>query len=362
MFDHASFDGHERLVHVFDAASGLRAMIALHSTVRGPAAGGCRLWDYPGADAALTDVLRLSRGMSYKNALAGVPMGGGKAVILGPVAPSQRRDVFIAFGDAVEALGGAYVTAEDVGVGVADMDVVASRTRFVSGRAAGVGRAGGDPAPYTARGVRIGIEAALRHRLERDNLSGVRVAVQGLGGVGGQLCRELFERGAKLVVADIRPERVVQICDLYGAVATSIDDVLLADVDVVAPCAMGAIITEDVALRIEAPIIAGSANNQLAKAEAGAILRRRGIAYVPDYLINAGGIIAASAEYFGDNEADSVDQAIAKIDGRTHWVLEQSQAQMRPTQDIADDHARDIIARAREKRQSEAPAEGVRRA
>lgn len=347
MFDHPAFDEHERVAYVSDAASGLKAIIALHSTVLGPAAGGCRLWTYDNEDAALADVLRLSRGMSYKNALAGVAMGGGKTVILGPVAPERRRDVFLAFGDAVEDLAGAYVTAEDVGVGVADMDVVALRTRFVSGRSAGLGLAGGDPAPYTARGVRIGIEAALKHRLGQNDLQGVRVAVQGLGGVGANLCRELHERGAHLIVADIAPERVEKMRALYSATPASSDEILMADVEICAPCAMGGIITEDVAMRMRAPILAGSANNQLANAAAGAILCARDIAYAPDYLINAGGIIAASAEYFGHNDAARVDAAIAEIGPRTLRILQQSKMEHRSAQVIADEAARAVIARAK---------------
>ncbi len=343
MFDHQAFDDHERVVHLYDAASGLRAIIALHSTILGPAAGGCRLWTYANEEAALTDVLRLSRGMSYKNALANLPMGGGKAVILGPVAPERRRDVFLAFGDAVDDLAGLYVTAEDVGVGVADMDIVASRTRFVSGRSAGIGRAGGDPSPYTARGVRIGIEAALKYRLGRDDLKGVRVAVQGLGGVGSHLCRELHERGAELVVADIAAERIEKMCALYGATPAPIGEILLADVDVAAPCALGAIITEEVASRMKAPILAGSANNQLANAAVGTVLQTRDIAYVPDYLINAGGIIAACAEYFGQNDVVRVESAIAEIGPRTLWVLQQSKAENWSSQEIADETARGII-------------------
>jgi leucine dehydrogenase len=344
VFNHPAFDDHERVLHLYDAASGLKAIIALHSARLGPAAGGCRLWTYANDDAALTDVLRLSRGMSYKNALAGVPMGGGKAVLLGPVSPEKRREVFLAFGDAVQSLSGTYITAEDVGVGVADMDVVASRTRFVSGRKAAIGQAGGDPGPYTARGVRIGIEAALKHRLGRDDLKGVRVAVQGLGGVGANLCRELYERGASLIVADLAPERVEKMHALYGAGSASIESILLSDVDVVAPCALGAIITQDVAAHMKAPILAGSANNQLADAKAGNVLLARDIAYVPDYLINAGGIIAASAEYFGQADAARVEAAIAEIGLRALWVLQQSKAERRSTQDIADEKARSIIA------------------
>lgn len=346
MFDNKNFDDHEKVVHINDRESGLRAIIAIHSTALGPAAGGCRLWSYPSADAALDDALRLSRGMSYKNAVAGVPLGGGKGVILGPVAAEKRSAAFRAFGDAVNALGGAYITAEDVGVSVEDMRAVASRTRFVSGLSAASGRAGGDPSPYTARGVRRGIEAVARHALGRSDLEGLRVAVQGLGNVGGNLCRELAARGARLWVADIDPARVARICDLYGATPAGVDEILYADVDLVAPCALGGAITEEVARALRARAVAGAANNQLATPLAGDALFARGIAYAPDYVINAGGIIVAAAEYFGDNSVPQVEAAVDRIYDRVLDILKTSAAFERPCHVIADQMAQDIISRA----------------
>jgi len=308
MFDSPAYDAHEKVVDVHDAETGLRAIIAVHSTARGPAAGGCRLWTYDTPEAARTDALRLSRGMSYKNAMADLPFGGGKAVIMGPVATEQREALFAAFGRAVEALGGAYITAEDVGVGVSDMMVVAKETRYVSGLAT-EGAVGGDPSPFTARGVAIGIEAAVKARLGRDSLEGVRVAVQGLGHVGGYLCAELHARGAKLIVADLNPARVVDMVERFGAEVAGVSDILFADADVVAPCALGAIITPEAAGRLTAAVVAGAANNQLSVPEVGAVLARRGILYAPDYVINAGGIIAVSAEYNGGGAGAGKDGA-----------------------------------------------------
>jgi leucine dehydrogenase len=221
MFDNKYYDSHERVLQVYDEVSGLRAIIAIHSTALGVAAGGCRLWPYESSEAALSDALRLSRGMSYKNAVAGLPMGGGKAVILGPVNPQEREAVFRAFGRAVNSLNGDYVTAEDVGVSVSDMNFVASETDFVSGLSASDG-AGGDPSPYTARGVRLGIEAAVSRILGRKSLDGLSVAIQGLGGVGGNLARELHERGARLIVADIDQQKVESACDRFCAVPSNV--------------------------------------------------------------------------------------------------------------------------------------------
>jgi leucine dehydrogenase len=345
MFHNRYFDNHQRTVNVFDEESGLRAIIAIHSTALGPAAGGCRLWSYDEPELALSDALRLSRGMSYKNAIAGLPVGGGKAVILGPVPPERRRAVFEAFGQAVESLGGLYITAEDVGVGVEDIAVVARQTRYASGVAVH-GGVGGNPSPFTAQGVRIGIETATRLALQRSDVQGVRVAVQGLGGVGLNLCRELSTRGASLVVADVAAERVEQACDLYGAERASVQDILLADVDIVAPCALGGVITSDVARRLRARVVAGGANNQIDSDAAGQILFERGITYAPDYVVNAGGIIMVTAEYFGKSERSDVERAIEGIGARTQEILERSRTDASPSHLVADRMACNIIKQA----------------
>lgn len=344
MFDTPSYDAHEKVVEVNDPETGLRAIIAVHSTARGPAAGGCRLWTYDDAAAARTDALRLSRGMSYKNAMAELPFGGGKAVIMGPVAPEKRDQIFTAFGRAVEALGGQYITAEDVGVGVSDMMVVARQTKYVSGLAT-EGSVGGDPSPFTARGVAIGIEAAVKARLNRDDLQGVRVAVQGLGHVGGYLCQELHARGAKLIVADIHTARVVEMVERFGAEMGNVADILLSDADVIAPCALGSIITPEVAERMTAAVVAGAANNQLSVPEVGAVLARRGILYAPDYVINAGGIIAVSAEYNGGVDRAGIDAQIDAIGPRLADIFARAQSEKRLTGDVADTLARAKMVR-----------------
>lgn len=345
MFDHAGYDDHESVTWVHDAQSGLRAVIAMHSTALGPAMGGCRLWEYATPGAALTDALRLSHGMSLKNAMANLPLGGGKAVILGPVAPERRAGVFAAFGAAVDAMGGRYVTAEDVGVSVADMTEAASRTHHVSGVTAD-GGVGGDPSPFTARGVLRGIEAAVRHVLDRDDLEGLRVAVQGVGNVGGALCGLLAARGVKLVVADTNTARLTQICDETGATSAALDKVLDADVDVVAPCALGGAITPETAAGLSARIVAGAANNQLANAAAGAVLRKRGIVYVPDYVINAGGIIAVAAEYLGGRSEELVLADVDAIGPRIADLLARSVSEEIAPERLADQRAEEIIAAA----------------
>ena len=347
MFDLPAYDGHEKVTMVEDAATGLKAIIAVHSTAMGPAAGGCRLWTYGSDTAALTDALRLSKGMSYKNAMADLPMGGGKAVICGPVAPEHRVEVFKAFGRAVDSLGGQYITAEDVGVSVADMEIIATQTKYVSGISGGAGKSGGDPSPYTARGVRVGIESAVRAAMGRRDLDGIKVAVQGLGHVGMYLCQELAARGAHLVVADIHADRVVEAQVRFGATAVHVDDILMQAADVVAPCALGGAITEDVATHLGAKIVAGAANNQLLTPEAGRILARRGVLYAPDYVINAGGIIMVSGEISGNNEESVVLAAVDRIGGRLDDIFARAQSGEAMTFEIADQMAQAKIHAAR---------------
>nr|WP_321440660.1 Glu/Leu/Phe/Val dehydrogenase dimerization domain-containing protein [uncultured Hyphomonas sp.] len=355
MFDNPCFDNHERVTCICDPESGLQAVIAIHSTALGPAGGGCRYWTYGSSESAISDALSLSRGMSYKNAMAGLDMGGGKAVILAPETPGDRRQMLEAFGRAVNNLQGDYVTAEDVGISVADMQIIATQTRYVSGLSTGTG-AGGDPSPYTARGVRLGIQAAVHKKFGRDDLAGLSVAIQGLGGVGGNLARELAERGANLIVADINTSRVEEICDLYGAERAAPESVLLCEADIIAPCALGGVISDSVARKVRASIVAGGANNQLATPTTGRILHERGIVYAPDYVINAGGIIVVAAEYFGRNATDTVDASIELIYDRTKDVLERACHEGRPAGEVADEIAWRIISNARQD-SSHAPAQ-----
>lgn len=347
MFSLSDFDDHETVTWVSDKDSGLKAVIALHSTVLGPAAGGCRLWTYPSREAGLVDALRLSRGMSFKNAMAGLPFGGGKAVIFGPLPEAQRQAVFEAFGRAVDRMGGGYVTAEDVGVSVDDMLHVSRHTGSVSGLPQDAGRAGGDPSPYTARGVLRGIEAAVAHAFGRTDLEGLRIAVQGVGNVGGSLCDMLCNSGARLVIADTDARRLEAVRDRTGATAVPIDEILFQDVDVVAPCALGGALTADVLGKLQARVIAGAANNQLADPAASRALAAIGLTYAPDYVINAGGIIAVSAEYLGGQTHDEVIGQVDAIGPRVAGLLARAGVEKCPVDVLADRTAAGIIEAAR---------------
>ncbi|MEE4349903.1 MAG: Glu/Leu/Phe/Val dehydrogenase dimerization domain-containing protein [Pacificimonas sp.] len=345
VFDLPSFDDHEG-VHVFDdSATGLRAIIAVHSTYRGPAAGGCRYWHYADSEAALIDALRLSRGMSYKNALAGLPMGGGKAVILKRSAFPKTEEYLEAFGRAINSLGGQYVTAEDVGMSDDDMTVIARETAYVSGLPVADDKAGGNPGPFTADGVFVGMRAAVRHKLGREGFRGVHVAIQGLGSVGRVLARRLAEDGAKLTVADIDEGRAAKLAGELRASVVSTEDILSVEADVLAPCALGAVLNEETIPHLNCEIVAGAANNQLRRPEDGERLKDRGILYAPDYVLNAGGIINVMAEYLGDGDASAVRKRISEIEGRVQTLLERAEAEGQPTNAVADQMAREAIGR-----------------
>ena len=351
LFDSADFDAHEAVHFVHHASTGLRAIIALHSTHLGPAAGGTRFWTY-GSDAeALTDALRLSRGMSYKNAMAGLPMGGGKAVILADSQRTKTPAMLAAFGDAVEGLGGRYVTAEDVGISEADMVAVAQRTSHVSGLpVAGEGSAGGDPGPFTAYGIYLGIKAAVRHKLGRESLAGVHVAVQGTGSVGGGVARLLARDGAKLTLADINAERAAALAGELGAAHTGTDTIMTTPCDVFSPNALGAILDDASIAALDCAIVAGGANNQLARAEHGAVLAARGILYAPDYVINAGGIISVATEYLARRDGRTGDVAevnalVGRIPRRLEAIWQESEATGVPSDVVADRMAQKLIGR-----------------
>ncbi len=340
VFANDAFDGHEAVHFFTDAASGLRAVIAIHSTILGPAAGGCRMWPFADDRMALTDVLRLSRGMSLKNAMADLPLGGGKAVIIGDPRRHKTPDLLMAFGRAVDSLGGRYVTAEDVGMSVADMQVIRLTTRHVCGLPAAPGaRLGGDPSPHTARGVFNGIRAAVRAKLGRDDLEGLRIAVQGLGHVGHALARLLHQAGARLVVADIDGAAVARAAEELGAETASPDEILFADVDVLAPCALGGVLNRDTIPRLRTPIVAGAANNQLLTDMDGTRLAERGILYAPDYVINAGGIIHVAAEYLDSLDADMAARKIEGIFDTLAEIFDRAARTGRPTNRIADEMA-----------------------
>jgi leucine dehydrogenase len=343
------FDGHELVVFGHNANLGLHAIVAVHSTALGPAAGGCRMWPYASTDAAVVDVLRLSRGMSYKNAMAGLPFGGGKAVIIGDARTGKTPELFEAFGRFVDSLGGRYITAEDVGTTTADMESVANATSFVSGLSRKPGEAGGDPGPKTALGVYLGIKAAVKFRLNRSDLGGVGIAVQGLGGVGYHLCRLLAAEGAELRVADVRPSAVERVCDEFGATAVSVENILAENVEVLAPCAMGAVLNTVSIPRLGAGIVAGAANNQLAEDKDGQALQAAGVLYAPDYVINAGGIISVAREYGGGTEAQ-VTAEIHGIPGRLTEIFERARRLGLTTNAVADEMAQERIGRSARKK------------
>lgn len=346
MFENAAFDAHERVVFAEDKESGLRAIVAVHSTRRGPGAGGCRFWHYRSSAEALTDALRLSRGMSYKNAMAGLPLGGGKAVVMVDGRHPKSPRLLEAFGRLVDSLEGRYITAEDVGATVSDMEVVATQTPYVSGLPRTAVDADGNPAPKTALGVYLGIKAAVQFRLGLSSLRGVTVAVQGLGGVGYALCGLLAADGASLRVADIRPETVHLACREFDALASQPNEILFERVDVLSPCALGAVFDANTIPRVQATIIAGAANNQLATVEDGVRLHTAGVLYAPDYVINAGGIISVGREYLGGASAASIEAEIRKIPERLTQIFERSQVENRPTSEIADQMAKRLITQA----------------
>ena len=344
------FDDHELVELVHDRKSGLTAIIALHSTHLGPAAGGTRFWHYDKPDAAMRDALRLSRGMSYKNAMAGLPMGGGKAVVL--VAPERRKTakMLAAFGDAVDALGGRYVTAEDVGASEADMVAVSRRTPHVCGLPANQGSVGGDPGPFTAMGVYHGIRAAVEHKLGRKSLKGVRIAIQGCGSVGGGVARLLAKDGAKLVVSDIDAARAKSVAREVGGESVPSEQIMGVACDVFSPNALGAVLDEEGIARLDCQIVAGGANNQLARPGHGALLHERGILYAPDYVINAGGIINVGLEYLCRQHGEPCDinevrKRIAQIPDRLVEVWRDSEESGRSPDVVADAMARKLIGR-----------------
>ena len=346
IFTHPEFDQHEQVQFCHDKATGLKAIIAVHNTRLGPALGGCRMWPYADEQQALNDVLRLSRGMTYKSALAGLPLGGGKAVIIADPRKDKSPALFQAMGAFVESLGGRYITAADSGTGVAEMALMGQRTRHVVGAGTreqlGGGIRSGDPSPATALGVFIGLREAVLQRLGRADLTGLRVAVQGLGQVGFNLAQQLRAAGAELSVHDIQEANVRRAVDELGAHAVGAQDIYGLDVDVFSPCAMGAIINDETLQLLQAPVIAGAANNQLAKPTHADVLWRRGCLHAPDYAINAGGIIDVSYEYTGGSP-EQVRRHVEGIGDTLRQIFLRAKAEDRNTTDIADSLAQERL-------------------
>jgi leucine dehydrogenase len=339
VFNHAEFDHHEQVLFCHEERTGLRGIIAVHSTALGPAAGGCRMYPYATIDDALTDVLRLSKGMTYKNAIAGLPLGGGKGVIIADSSGADKPNLLRAFSRHVQSLGGCYWTAIDVGVGPADADIMAENCDFVFARASQYPD-GFDPSLFTALGGFVGVQAVAAHIWNRADLIGLRVAIQGLGATGRDLARQLHEAGAKLVVADVKDEAVRDVVAGFGAEAVAPEAIHAQDVDVFAPCALGGVLNDVTVPEIRARAVCGLANNQLAEPRHGEALRRRGITYVPDYVVNAGGMMGASSVIFGMSSREASRQRILGLRDTILTLLRQAEATGRATSEVADEIAR----------------------
>lgn len=352
VFSHSEFDNHQQVAFFNDNASGLKAIIAVHNTNLGPALGGCRMWPYASDDEALTDVLRLSRGMTYKSALANLKLGGGKAVIIGDPARDKTDALLHAMGDFIEGLGGRYITAEDSGTSVADLLKIGEKTDFVSGIDK-VSAHGGDPSPSTAYGVFVSLREAVYYKLGRTDLNGVKVAVQGLGNVGYRLAEQLSDAGAELYVTDIIQANVDRAVRELNATAVKGDQIFSLDVDVFAPCALGAAINDQTITQLRAAIVTGAANNQLATVDHGYQLHQRGILYAPDYVVNAGGIVDVFYQrkmleegYGVDNYAADLDAKVEGIGATLREIFVRSDSENVPTFVIADQVAEERFAGA----------------
>lgn len=322
VFQHPEFDDHEQVSFLSDAATGLRAIVAIHTTSRiGIAGGGCRMWPYASDDDALRDVLRLSKAMTYKLALADIPSGGAKSVVIADSKTDKTEALLRALGRAVHSLGGRYVIAEDVGTTPADMDIIAKETPYCAGRSGG----SGDTTPPTAYGTFLALECAVKHRLGREDLTGLRVAIQGVGGVGFRLGQLLVERGAQLVVHDVRPEAVERAVSELGARAVTAEAIYDAEVDVFAPCALGDVLTEDHIARLRCSVVAGAANNQLPTDAQADTLAEREILYAPDFVVNMGGVLGAAK--LGTATDEKMRESLQRIVTTLDAVFERAQAE-----------------------------------
>ena len=341
VFEHHEFADHERVIHVADRAAGLRAIIAIHDRTLGPAVGGCRVYPYATHTDALSDVLRLSRGMTYKTALAGLPFGGAKSVII--ASPDAKSpELIAAFGRAVNDLNGQYWTGEDVNFGAADVEMLALTTPYVLGRTEGAVRSG-DPSPFTAGGVFAAMKGALRHVFDSEELTGRTVAIQGVGSVGLHLARLVINAGGRVIAADVSPKSSAEAASI-GATVVDADSILDQACDVLAPCALGATISVDSVPKLRAKIVCGAANNQLASADAGQMLFDKGVAFVPDYVANAGGIINAFGDFTGRYDAVEVWMKVNAIGDTAEQILRESAKKGLPPTLISNRMAEAVLA------------------
>ncbi|WP_421379479.1 branched-chain amino acid dehydrogenase [Bacillus salacetis] len=339
---------YEQLLFCQDENSGLKAIIGIHDTTLGPALGGTRMWTYDSEEAAIEDALRLAKGMTYKNAAAGLNLGGGKTVIIGDPRKDKNEEMFRAFGRFIQGLNGRYITAEDVGTTVADMDLIHEETDYVTGISPAFGSSG-NPSPVTAYGVYRGMKAAAKEAFGTDSLEGRTIAVQGVGNVAFTLCRHLHEEGANLIVTDINKEAVQRAVDEFGAKAVDINDIYSVDCDIYAPCALGAVINDETIPQIKAKVIAGAANNQLKDTTHGDTIHEMGIVYAPDYVINAGGVINVADELYGYNRERAMKK-VEQIYNNVERVIEIAKRDNIPTYLAADRMAEERIERNRKSR------------
>ncbi len=339
VFDAIGEAGHEQVSYVTDPETGLEAIVAIHDTTLGPALGGTRILDYETEEAALEDVLRLSRAMTYKAAAADLPLGGGKAVVVGDPGEVKREDLLEAYGRAVEYMGGRYITSVDINTSAAEMDVVARETDHVVGTSDGLR----DPSSVTAHGVFSGIRACADHVYGRSDVSGLEVVVQGLGKVGWSLAEELVEAGAEVTVSDVDGEAVEAFTDDHGAGSVDPDAVYERSCDVFAPCAIGGVVNDETGPALECDVVAGAANNVLAERRHAEALRERGILYAPDYVINAGGLIAVAKDHFGGTYEEARVEA-GVIEGRLRGMIERAESEGTTVLEAAEAYAEERIA------------------
>ncbi|MEM9829364.1 MAG: Glu/Leu/Phe/Val dehydrogenase dimerization domain-containing protein [Bacteroidota bacterium] len=335
---------HEQIVHCYDPATRLKAIIAVHSTALGPAMGGTRMWNYTSDDEALTDVIRLARGMTYKSAISGLNVGGGKAVLIGNPQRLKNEAYLRRFGRFIDGLGGKYVTAGDVNMTLHDLEYISMETRYVTGLPETVGGSGSSGL-ITAYGVYMGMKAAAKEAYGTDSLEGKTVAVQGVGAVGRKLTEYLVKEKAIVFVSDISEEKLQQVSREFGAHVVSRDGIYDIPADIYAPCALGATLNNETIARLTCQVIAGGANNQLADEQKhGALLQEKGIIYAPDFLVNAGGIMAVAAEYFGKYSKEYLFQKAERIYDTCRTVLQQASQQKTPSYQVAMQVAEDRIA------------------
>ncbi|AZU63257.1 branched-chain amino acid dehydrogenase [Neobacillus mesonae] len=339
---------YEQVVFCQDKQSGLKAIIAIHDTTLGPALGGTRMWTYASEEAAIEDALRLAKGMTYKNAAAGLNLGGGKTVIIGDPRKDKNEEMFRAFGRYIQGLNGRYITAEDVGTTVADMDLIHEETDYVTGISPAFGSSG-NPSPVTAYGVYRGMKAAAKEAFGTDSLEGKTIAIQGVGNVAYTLCRYLHEEGAQLIVTDINKEAVNRAVEEFGARAVDPDDIYGVECDIYAPCALGATVNDETIPHLRAKVIAGSANNQLKDTKHGDIIHEMGIVYAPDYVINAGGVINVADELYGYNHERAMKK-VETIYNSIEKIIDISKRDGVPTYVAADRMAEERIERVRNSR------------